>query len=306
MLLSREKTSSRIPPNQRPRRRWCLKLGEAPFDVRFWRSCQPFSPSFDKSLLTFGRWFWESDTPLRFQDSWFQAMLDSPDLRSTQTLKLELETLDYKVVQLMPIVERLKRMESREYETHIVDGQAMTTKFVLHGEPEVYTWTGPANLDGGEYLPYRGKTSLDYHVLTLTWRLRFPSMPRAHIPTLRRAPRIAATPPSVRETRQYDDPIRSGPRMPGGDSAEAPRHLSRAALRRQRRGESTYGSKAEENSHKYRLARGVREYLLAVQRWQGECWLVGEGNRFRALTARWQRERWEARWRKEGCLLEFE
>ena len=31
-------------------------------------------------------WFWESEEPLRFKDSWFKAMLDSPDLRSTETL----------------------------------------------------------------------------------------------------------------------------------------------------------------------------------------------------------------------------
>lgn len=135
-------------------------------------------------------WWWESDEPLRFEDRWFQAMLDSPDLRSTQTLKLELETLHYKVDQLMPIVNRLKRLESKEYESHAIEGKATTTKFKLVGEPEVFTWSGPTDINGQQFGPYRGKTSLNYHVVTMTWRLCFPRIPRAHVPELRRAPRI--------------------------------------------------------------------------------------------------------------------
>ena len=105
-------------------------------------------------------------------------------------LKLELETLDYKVNQLMPILERLKSLRSKEFETHIVDGQPARTKFILRGEPAVFNWSGPANIDGQSFPPYTGKVKLNYHVVTLTWRLHFPGIPRAHIPSLRRAPRI--------------------------------------------------------------------------------------------------------------------
>lgn len=91
----------------------------------------------------------------------------------------------------MPIVERLKRLESEEYETHVVHGKPAKTKFVLTGEPEVYTWSGPTNINGENFGPYKGKSTLNYYVVILTWKLRFPEIPRAHIPTLRRAPRTS-------------------------------------------------------------------------------------------------------------------
>ena len=135
-------------------------------------------------------WYWEDEAPLRFKYEWFQAMLDSPDLRRTETLKLELETLDYKVDQLSPIVERIQRMESKEFETHIVDGRPTKTKSCLTGEPEVTGWTGPTNLDGKTYDPYKDRWKLNYRVFTLTWRLQFPQYPKAHIPSLRLAPPV--------------------------------------------------------------------------------------------------------------------
>jgi hypothetical protein len=76
-------------------------------------------------------WYWEDEAPLRLKDSWVAAMLNSPDLRSTHVFKLELETLDYKIDQLMPIVERIKKIESEAFETHIVDGKPTKTQFVL-------------------------------------------------------------------------------------------------------------------------------------------------------------------------------
>ena len=141
-------------------------------------------------------WWWEHERPLRLEYEWVQAQLDSPDLRRTETLKLELETLDYKVVQLNPIVEHIRRMESKEYETHVVGGQPTKTKFLLTGEPEVTSWTGPTNLDGKTYDPYEKKEKLNYHVVTLTWRLQFPQCPEAHIPRLRLAPQMVHKTPS--------------------------------------------------------------------------------------------------------------
>lgn len=127
---------------------------------------------------------------MRLEDRWLQALLDTPDLRSTATLQLELETLDYKVEQLTPIVDRLSKLESKQYATHVISGKEEETKFVLTGKPAVYTWSGPSNLDGGHYAPYEGVDTLNYHVVSLTWRLCFPNVPRARIPQLRRAPRL--------------------------------------------------------------------------------------------------------------------
>jgi hypothetical protein len=117
-------------------------------------------------------------------------MLDTEDLRRTQILKLDLETLDYKVDQLMPIVERLKQLESREIESHLVDGKPTKTKFVLSGEPQVQTWSGPTDIDGGTFHQYEEMNSLNYHIVTLTWKLHFLDYPRGHVPTLRLAPRL--------------------------------------------------------------------------------------------------------------------
>ncbi|KAK3112785.1 hypothetical protein LTR53_010582 [Teratosphaeriaceae sp. CCFEE 6253] len=119
-------------------------------------------------------WDWESDEPLHLQYSWVEAMLNSPDLRSTHIFKLELETLDYKLDQLLPIVERLKRLESQEFETHLVDGKPTGTQFVLSDTEHRFTWDGPANLNNETFDPYEGKSRLKYQVITLTWKLHFP------------------------------------------------------------------------------------------------------------------------------------
>ncbi|KAK5107887.1 hypothetical protein LTR62_000597 [Meristemomyces frigidus] len=150
-------------------------------------------------------WYWENDDPIYLHESWVQAMLNSPDLRSTQVFKLELETLDYKTDQLEPIVERIKALVSEEKATHIVDGQAVTTKFVLSDRQDSYTWQGPTNIDGKIFTRYDGKDRLIYHVVTLTWKLTFPSLPRAFVPQLRRAPRIPKnkTPDSPNLTAFY-------------------------------------------------------------------------------------------------------
>ncbi|TKA46686.1 hypothetical protein B0A55_12871, partial [Friedmanniomyces simplex] len=156
-------------------------------------------------------WNWESDEALFLEDGWVEAMLNSPDLRSTQIFKLELETLDYKEDQLMSIVDRIKQFESEEFHTHVIDGKEVKTKFVLADEEQkTYTWEGPANLDNETWDPYEGKGTLKYHVVTLTWRLRFPELPGAFVPQLRRGPRIRA--PDVHS--EISDMNKSGRRTP--------------------------------------------------------------------------------------------
>lgn len=135
-------------------------------------------------------WHWENEAPLRLKDGWIRGLLDSPDLRSTETLLLELETLDYKVSQLEPILEQIKQIESREMETHLLDGQPLKTRFVLTEQQHKYNWEGPANINNQDFSPYAGKSSLKYHVVTLRWELKFPQRPGAFIPKLRRASRI--------------------------------------------------------------------------------------------------------------------
>lgn len=99
--------------------------------------------------------------------------------------------------QLLKIVSRLEKLESKEFETHIVDRKAVSTKFVLHEGQEVHNWSGPVNIDGQNFRPYRRMNQLNYLVITLTWKLKFPRLPHAHVPTLRRAPRVPRTQPQA-------------------------------------------------------------------------------------------------------------
>lgn len=160
------------------------------------------------------RQFWENDAALVLKDPWVQALLDSPDLRSTHILRLELETLDYKVPQLLPIVERLKGLESRQFETHRIDGQPASTTFVLQPHTTTDCWSGPSNLDWKRYEPYAQRPTLNYHAITLTWKLHFPQFPNAHVSTLRLAPRLHPGPdpiPPEELPRIYFRPPRTKP-----------------------------------------------------------------------------------------------
>lgn len=259
-------------------------------------------------------WFWEYDEPLRFADHWLQALLDSRDLRSTQTLELELETLDCKVDQLMPIVERLKRLSSEEYATHTVDGQPVSAKFVLAREPQTSHWTGPADLDGDTFDPYQGKSTLKYHIVTLTWRLCFPTLPRANVAELRRAPRIDAPEPTqVEDVPRGDETLPLRPRAswyyhrpfpPGGPSDV--RWMNKLVRMRHKRRDPSYRSRDEEAAHKWFVARSAQRYLWALQKWQEDEVLAAARERFDAGMAGVRREQWEARWEREGSLLKFE
>ncbi|KAK5124314.1 hypothetical protein LTR85_002017 [Meristemomyces frigidus] len=246
-------------------------------------------------------WYWEDEAPLRLQDGWVKAMLDSPDLRSTQTFKLELETLDYKVDQLAPILERLKGMVSEEMETHVVAGKPAKTKFVLTGEPETCSWEGPANIDNQQFGPYADRSTLKYHVVTLTWKLRFPDIPNGFVPRLRRAPRIGAE----REAGPFGGAGRLDRKhwvLPRG-MHQAPRARSMrppGRLTRKRKADE----RAEDMARYYRM-QGVER---AVQQQSRDLAELHEGVRrrhFEDYGERQEVERWEAQWETQKSLLKF-
>lgn len=89
-----------------------------------------------------------------------QVLLNHPDLRRTEYLKLELETLDYKMSQLNPIVEHIKSLKSEEFNSHQVNGRTAATRFVLSGEPVNTSWAGPTDINGVNYAHYKDKTEL--------------------------------------------------------------------------------------------------------------------------------------------------
>ncbi|KAK4550241.1 hypothetical protein LTR36_003208 [Oleoguttula mirabilis] len=261
-------------------------------------------------------WNWEGEAPLRLQDMWVKALLDSPDLRSTHMLKLELETLDYKVDQLVPILERIKAFESEEKETHIVDGKPMKTKFVLTREPETYTWEGPANINKQQFKHYADRNTLKYHVVTLTWKLTFPDLPKAFAPTLRRAPRIRpereANEDLGRPEREANDLGRAARSELGGHLRDDWRHwrLPGERLSRDRPGYRLPGAR-----HQARGSRTMRppERMLRrpgldqhnaviVENWSTQMRELAVQQQARHLA---EAERWRAKWDGEGSLLKF-
>lgn len=223
-------------------------------------------------------------------------MLDTEDLRSTPTLKLELETLDYKVNQLNPIVQRLCGLQSKEFATHLINGEPTITRFVLAGQPKVHAWSGPQDIDGETFDQYEGKSTLNYHVVTLIWNLRFTQIPRAHVPTLRRAPRIGAPQPHPTSGTDFAPPAPRPPSPVQNISAVAKRgayvNSRLRSSRNDRRG--------------YRHARGLWAKLLWVQKFQDECVHGTARQSFVRQMGPWQVERWSRRWEEQGSLLRFD
>ncbi|KAK5175811.1 uncharacterized protein LTR77_000951 [Saxophila tyrrhenica] len=250
-------------------------------------------------------WYWESDEPLRFKDSWFKTLLDTDELRSTHIIKLDLETLAYKVKQLMPIVERLSQLESEEFETHFVDGKPTPTKFVLHRDPEVQKWSGPANIDNENFTPYDGKEKLDYHIVTLTWRLHFPKYPRAHVPTLRRSPRVGVSEDPPRDP-ESDVVIEAHAQ---GDFPSLPQYEEHRPNRlpwRDRRLESRIKRKGlVELNDSRSLMISAAVYGQNNQRYRSEVHERLRKARFDLLMARVYEQSWREKWEKEGSLLKF-
>ncbi|KAK4574746.1 hypothetical protein LTR86_001587 [Recurvomyces mirabilis] len=255
-----------------------------------------FQPRMLHVTLRHTDWYWwESDQPLDLHGSWVKHILNSPDLRSTHTFKLELETLDYKIDQLNAIIQRIKTFESDEKETHIVDGKPTTTKFVLVDRQDSYTWEGPTNINNGNFAPYDGKDKLKYHVITLTWKLTFPKIPTAFIPELRRARRIQEadiTHPSLRISTLYiaDTHRHWIPYMHGQRGRLY--HQMRRGTVRQLPGWAIWGR-----------MQNLAVEVLRISQKQDE--LAGEVRRLQFVDMKGAsaREQYRQRWASEGSLL---
>ncbi|KAK5129208.1 hypothetical protein LTR08_003758 [Meristemomyces frigidus] len=259
-------------------------------------------------------WYWESENPLMLRDEWVKALLDTPDLRSTQTIQLELETLDYKVDQLEPILERIKGFKSKELETHLIDGKTMKTKFELTGIPETYSWEGPANIDKEQHSPYAGRDTLKYHVVTLTWKLRFPELPNAFVPELRRA-RISL--PSTSTAGSMGDVPQEPfyeitPDTPSSRAFTAPRNpldenrrsgrLTRAMRRRLITAEAP---QPEEGTVRYERMRKAENMLQRHMKRQAGFIETRRRQPLQEWTARMEKEKWMRRWEGQKSLLGF-
>ena len=246
-------------------------------------------------------WFWENEEPLRLSLKWVQALLNSPDLRNTEVIKLELETLDYKVDQLQPILEQITELQSLEVKTHLIDGKPAKSKFVLCRDPEVYSWEGPANINGQKFLPYKGKKVLKYHVVTLTWRLLFPKFPSGFIPRLRLNPRI-----DMPYSASQDIP-EMAPAVPGPFCQ--PSTCSRQYGFKTRSGPMTRKRKARGQANDEKWISRWRTANLHAQWVETSRARMMEDIRMRQFDASMGQlsvHKMELRWKGENSLLKFE
>ncbi|KAK0276429.1 hypothetical protein LTR91_019547 [Friedmanniomyces endolithicus] len=236
-------------------------------------------------------WSWENDAPLRLQDNWVKALLDAPELRSTPILKLDLETLDYKADQLAVIVDRIKMIESESRPSHYVGNSPTMTRFELVDKQDTSTWEGPTNIDDRVRHAYDGKATLTYHVVTLTWNLRFTELPHASVPGLRRAS-VSLSPDK--------DPFAVD--KDWGRAEGELRFWYAAILPRRREPRMT------------EWTEGMKQHHFMLRFWTQVRWVsrrqaeLGEAVRrrqFEELCGAAREREWAARWEAEKSLLKF-
>ena len=113
-------------------------------------------------------WLWESDDPLRFDDDQVRALLRTPGASQIAEFRLELETLEWNMNQLRPILDKLRSLKIHEPD------EDAGTHWELVEPFEETTWSGPTNIDGEDYSVYAKRDKLDYRIVTVKWRRRNP------------------------------------------------------------------------------------------------------------------------------------
>lgn len=132
-----------------------------------WKSLGRESLNLDSFMITIRHtdWArWETDAPLRLKSRWIRKLLACGEAARISEFRLELETLDWKVDQLRPIVDNLRMAGQAKYRAH--------SRWELIEPFEEYAWSGPVNLGGREHSIYAHRDKLDYRVITMKWRLR--------------------------------------------------------------------------------------------------------------------------------------
>lgn len=132
-----------------------------------WKSLGRESLNLDSFTITIRHtdWArWETDAPLRLKCRWIRRLLACNEAARMSEFRLELETLDWKVDQLRPIVDNLRTAGQAKYSAH--------SRWELIEPSKEYAWSGPVNLGGREHAIYAHRDKLDYRVITMKWRLR--------------------------------------------------------------------------------------------------------------------------------------
>lgn len=112
-------------------------------------------------------WWWESNAPLRMDDSWLRRFKGNPGLRR---LRVEYETLNWKKDEMMRIVERNKKLK---LPVHSEDGCATGYEGYLIAEGVAlaeWTWKGTSKLDGRTWDHHGSGDQVEYVVVTDTWK----------------------------------------------------------------------------------------------------------------------------------------
>ncbi|KAM0707416.1 hypothetical protein Q7P35_004061 [Cladosporium inversicolor] len=113
---------------------------------------------------------WEFDGMLRLSSSWLRSLLRSPEATHFAEFCLELETLEWKVVRLRRIVEKLRSAAEAK--------KGEDVRWELVGPFEETTWSGPTDLDDDELHAqtiYEDRDKLDYRIITMKWKRLVPT-----------------------------------------------------------------------------------------------------------------------------------
>ena len=135
-------------------------------------------PLFPPKILTitirhFDWWGWENHQTLSMIVDWVIHLLNALSTLGVETFRLELETLENKFSQLLPIIERIKGHEARSpirILSLFDDVSDSGSSILLQGEEQETTWSGPADGPWPNSRQYRGIETLNYRVVTLVWK----------------------------------------------------------------------------------------------------------------------------------------
>ncbi|RAR10744.1 hypothetical protein DDE82_001135 [Stemphylium lycopersici] len=114
-------------------------------------------------------WNWEHNAPLSMKEGWLRFFKGNPGLRE---LRVEYETLSWKKDEMMRIIQRNKgwklpvRREGGDLNAHELEGYLSAEGTQL----EEWKWRGPSKLDGETWVHHGTADTIEYVVVTDTWK----------------------------------------------------------------------------------------------------------------------------------------
>ena len=111
-------------------------------------------------------WNWESDSPLRFKEDRIRALLRTTGASRIAVFRLELETLEWNMNQLRPILDKLRSLKIHNPDEDAVIHWELVEPF------EETTWSGPTDINEDELDVYAKRDKLDYRIVTMKWKRR--------------------------------------------------------------------------------------------------------------------------------------